>query len=83
MAGELGVLYVSLDHFRTSGLWSLPPYFNAYYAVLVLMASYAWGLPVMYGFMMKQRKKYLGGGGAAAGSSGGKPKARRASKKTD
>ena len=79
VAGELGVLYVSLEYFRTSGLWSFPPYFNAYYAMMAIMASYAWGLPTMYTFMLKQRRKALGG----SGSQSSKPKTRSRSKKVD
>jgi very-long-chain (3R)-3-hydroxyacyl-CoA dehydratase len=52
VTGELGTLYVSLD-----ALTALHP--ALYYATLVIMLSYLPGLPVMYLFMLKQRRKYL------------------------
>lgn len=66
MAGELGVLYLSLTYWAAHpNKWSFPPYFRMYYFTMVVMAFYAYGLPVMYTFMLKQRRKQLGGGGGS------------------
>ena len=53
VAGELGVLYISLDYFKQTGLWSFPPYFNMYYALMAIMASYAYGLPGQRTFCLR------------------------------
>jgi very-long-chain (3R)-3-hydroxyacyl-CoA dehydratase len=55
VAGELGTLYVSMPYLRERvGEW-------AFYATIVAMLTYLWGLPKMYMFMLSQRKKYLSG----------------------
>jgi very-long-chain (3R)-3-hydroxyacyl-CoA dehydratase len=63
-SGELGTLYVSLDAITAYNA-------NLFYVTIAVMLSYVAGLPVMYSFMLSQRRKYLGGTkGSAAGSSG-------------
>lgn len=69
VSGELGTLYVSLD-----ALAAIHP--ALFYATIVIMLSYLPGLPVMYGFMLKQRRKYLSPDGAADSKKASTPKAR-------
>jgi very-long-chain (3R)-3-hydroxyacyl-CoA dehydratase len=54
VSGELGTLYVSFD-----ALAALHP--ALFYATIAIMLSYLPGLPIMYLFMLKQRRKYLSG----------------------
>jgi very-long-chain (3R)-3-hydroxyacyl-CoA dehydratase len=72
VASELAMAALALPTIRARRLLSvsLPNAANAafdYYAVcLAVCASYAWGLPTLYGYMLRQRRRLLGGGGDGA-----------------
>jgi len=60
VAGELGVLYASLDEIKKTNM-GLDISIPLYYITLFIMATYLPGLPYMYTHMMSQRRKALGG----------------------
>lgn len=74
VSGELGTLYVALP-----ALSALHP--ALFYATIATMLLYVPGLPIMYSFMLSQRRKYLGGGGdKKADKKGGAAAAARSKK---
>jgi very-long-chain (3R)-3-hydroxyacyl-CoA dehydratase len=64
VSGELGTLYVSID-----AIAAVHP--ALFYATVAIMLSYVVGLPIMYSFMLSQRRKYLGGAKGSAGATTG------------
>jgi very-long-chain (3R)-3-hydroxyacyl-CoA dehydratase len=77
VSSELTMAWFALPAIAARGLWSVRMpnsanfAFDYWWACVLTMASYAPGLPHLYGYMLKQRKKVLGGGGGAGAAAGG------------
>lgn len=69
MSSELAMVWMALPELKESGKWSVTMpnvanfAFSYYVACIVATAVYMPGFPMLYSYMLTQRRKLLGGGG--------------------